>query len=155
MRTKWILSVIMIAWVAIVIIAVFNQNAAAQSKPKAPVGVGAVGATSGCPTGVLHCTNLTWNAPTSGPTPTGYNVYQSTTNGGCSTVTATTCQKVNTSVVATTSFTVSPLSASTTYYNVVTALDAAGESPASNQYTGTTQPDPVPNAPTNLSGVTQ
>jgi chitin-binding protein len=69
---------------------------------------------------------LTWNAVTGA---TGYNVKRSTTNGGpYSNVAAN-----NTS----TSFTNTGLTNGTTYYYVVTALNASGESPVSLQVSAT------------------
>jgi predicted carbohydrate-binding protein with CBM5 and CBM33 domain len=60
---------------------------------------------------------------------TGYNVKRSTTNGGpYSNVAANT---------GTTSFTNTGLTNGTTYYYVVTALNASGESPISTQVSGT------------------
>ncbi len=77
---------------------------------------------------------------------TGYNVYDSTTNGGCSTVTATTCTKVGSTTAPTSSLMVSPLTKTTTYYFVITAFDATGESAGSTQVSGTTGDD-IPGAP--------
>jgi len=68
---------------------------------------------------------LTWQASTS--VVTGYNVYRSTTNGGP-------YLKVNTTLITQLSYTDSGLTASTTYYYVTTAVNAAGvESVYSNQ----------------------
>jgi len=96
-----------------------------------------------CPTGVNHCANVSWTAGTGG-TATSYNVYQSTTNGGCATLTATTCTKAGSTV--TTSYMVSPLTKTTTYYFVVTGVNATGESAGSTQVSGTTGDD-VPGTP--------
>lgn len=161
MRTKRILSVTLFLFVlvtfGIIVDRAHAKPPAAPSAPSAPAGK--VGATAGCPVGVLHCTNLTWNASVADAShgaAAGYNVYRSMASGGCSNLTATTCQKLNGSTLVTgTSYTDSPLAASTTYFYVVTGVNTAGESTPSNQYSGTTQPDPAPNAPTNLSGVTQ
>jgi len=78
---------------------------------------------------------LSWSA-TSGAT--GYNVKRSTTNGGpYSNVAAN---------VSGTSYTNTGLTNGTTYYYVVTAVNASGESPVSTQVSGT------PTAPTGDNG---
>jgi len=108
--------------------------------------------TATCPSGILHCANLTWNASTSGGIPTGYNVYRSNVTGGCSTVTAASCTKVGPAVPGNTlSFVDAPLSQSTKYFWVVTAFNASGESGPSNEVSATTTPDPAPIAPTGLT----
>jgi len=99
-----------------------------------------------CPTGANHCASLSWAAPTTGGTPTGYNIYRSTTNGGCSTLTASTCTKVGSTTAPTLTFMDAPLLAKTTYYWVLTATNAAGESVGTAQGSGTTTDD-VPGAP--------
>ncbi len=69
---------------------------------------------------------LTWSAMSGA---TGYNVKRSTTNGGpYSNVAAN---------VTSTSYTNTGLTNGTTYYYVVTALNASGESPVSPQVSGT------------------
>ena len=74
---------------------------------------------------VTHMVTLTWTASTS--TVSGYNVYRSTVSGGPYT-------KVNSSVVAATTYNDSGVQASTTYYYVVTSVDAQGvESAFSNE----------------------
>ena len=108
-------------------------------------------AQASCTPGVNHCANLSWTAPSTGPAPTGYNVYRSNTSGGCATVTASTCSKVGS--VGVTSFNDGPLSPSTTYFWVVTSLANGQESGPSNQVTATTQPDPPPSAPSGLTVV--
>ena len=81
---------------------------------------------------------LTWSAASGA---TAYNVKRSTTNGGP-------YSNVQTNVTGT-SFTNTGLANGTTYYYVVTALNASGESPVSTQAQGT------PSAPTgSLGGVT-
>jgi chitin-binding protein len=80
---------------------------------------------------------LTW-AATSGAT--GYNVKRSTTNGGPYSNVATN--------VSGTSFTNTGLTNGTTYYYVVTAVNASGESPLSTQVSGT------PTGSTDNGGVT-
>jgi fibronectin type 3 domain-containing protein len=69
---------------------------------------------------------LSWGAASGA---TGYNVKRSTTNGGPYSNVATN--------VAGTSFTNTGLTNGTTYYYVVTAVNASGESPVSTQASGT------------------
>lgn len=126
--------------------------------PQLKVKVATAG-TSICPPGILHCSILTWTPPTSGATPTSYNVYRSGTQGAClagaGPATASGCTKVGTVQAPTATFTDSPLAASTSYNYVVTSADASGESGPSNEWSTVTQADPVPNAPTNLNGQSQ
>jgi cellulose 1,4-beta-cellobiosidase len=70
---------------------------------------------------------LSWTAASGA---TGYNVKRSTTNGGP-------YANVNTSPVATTSFTNTGLTNGTAYFYVVTAVNASGESPVSTQASAT------------------
>jgi chitin-binding protein len=79
---------------------------------------------------------LTWSAVSGA---TGYNVKRSTTNGGP-------YSNVNTSPVTATSFTNTGLANGTTYFYVVTAVNASGESPVSTQVSAT------PQAPTGDTG---
>lgn len=71
---------------------------------------------------------LTWTAASGA---TGYNVKRSTTNGGP-------YANVATNVTGTT-YTNTALTNGTTYYYVVTAVNASGESPVSTQASGTPQ----------------
>jgi fibronectin type 3 domain-containing protein/regulation of enolase protein 1 (concanavalin A-like superfamily) len=73
--------------------------------------------------------NLTWSASSGA---TGYNVKRATVSGGPYTTVATS--------IGSTSFTDTGLSASTTYYYVVSAVNLGGESANSSQASGTTQP---------------
>jgi hypothetical protein len=74
-----------------------------------------------------HLATLTWTASTS--TVSGYNVYSSTTNGSGYT-------KINSSLVAGLTYDDTTVQNGTTYYYVVTAVDANGnESTDSNQAT--------------------
>ena len=66
---------------------------------------------------VSHSVTLTWTASTS--TVTGYNVYRSTVSGGP-------YSKVNSSLVAGTTYTDSTVQASQGYFYVVTSVDASG-----------------------------
>ncbi len=101
-----------------------------------------------CPSSALHCVGLSVGAPTTGAAPTGYNIYKSSVSGGCSTLTATSCQKIVALTPPTLTFTDNNLAASSTFFYVATAFNATGEGPASAQQSATTGPDPVPNAPT-------
>jgi predicted carbohydrate-binding protein with CBM5 and CBM33 domain len=89
------------------------------------------GAVPSTPTGLAAVSGnaqvaLTWNSVSGA---TGYNVKRSTTNGGpYANVAANTTS---------TSFTNTGLTNGTTYYYVVTALNASGESPVSLQVSGT------------------
>jgi poly(3-hydroxybutyrate) depolymerase len=86
---------------------------------------------------------LSWGAVTGS---SGYNVYYSTTRTG-----GTGLTKANSSLVTTTSYTVTGLSPSTTYYMQVTSQDASGtESPPSDWATATTTAGALA-APTNLA----
>jgi hypothetical protein len=64
-----------------------------------------------------HSVSLTWTASTS--TVTGYNVYRATVSGGPYT-------KMNSSVIAATSYVDSAVTAGQTYYYVVTSVDSGG-----------------------------
>jgi titin len=99
-----------------------------------------------CPTGANHCASLSWVAPTTGGMPIGYNVYRSTINGGCTTLTASTCTKVGSTTAPTATYMDAPLLAKTTYYWVLTATNAAGESVGTTQGSGTTTDD-TPGSP--------
>ncbi|HKV80423.1 MAG TPA: DUF4082 domain-containing protein [Candidatus Sulfotelmatobacter sp.] len=78
-------------------------------------------------TSVPHSVAMSWNPSTSSVS--GYNVYRSTVSGGSYT-------KVNSSLVAVLGYTDANVQAGTTYYYVMTAVDAGGnESVYSNQIT--------------------
>jgi predicted phage tail protein len=100
--------------------------------PDAPTGLAATAA----PAQV----NLSWAAPASdgGSPVTGYNIYEGTSAGG------EWATPVNSSPVTTTSSTVTGLAGGTTYYFVVTAVNAAGEGQASNEASAT--PTLIPQA---------
>jgi DNA-binding beta-propeller fold protein YncE/fibronectin type 3 domain-containing protein len=85
--------------------------------------------------------SLSWNASSGA---TSYNVKRSTTSGGPYSTIAT--------GVASTSFLDTTVVNGTTYYYVVTAVNAAGESGNSNQASATPQLQP-PGAPTDLVAV--
>lgn len=97
-----------------------------------------------------HAVGLSWGVPTSGGAPTGYNVYRTSTSGGCSTVTASGCSKIGTTAVPTTTFTDTTVAGGQTYFWVVTAFNATGESGPSNQVTASVPPD-APTAPGTLN----
>lgn len=97
-----------------------------------------------------HAVGLSWATGTGGGSPSGFNVYRTTTSGGCSTVTATGCTKVGSTSASTTTFTDTTVQGGTTYFWVVTAFNSTGESTPSNQVTATIPPD-VPTAPSNLT----
>jgi fibronectin type 3 domain-containing protein len=76
---------------------------------------------------VTHSATLTWTASTS--TVSGYNVYRSTTNGSG-------YAKINSGLVPSVTYNDTTVQSGTTYYYVVTAVDASGdESADSNQAT--------------------
>jgi fibronectin type 3 domain-containing protein len=87
--------------------------------------------------------SLSWSAPTSGGTPTSYNILRCT--GTCTPATS-----VATS--ASTSYTDSTVSAGATYSYAVTATNSAGTSSASGTVTVTTPAGSPPPTPTGLTG---
>ena len=114
-------------------------------------------AQASCSAGVNHCANISWTAGavTGNNSATGFNVYRTTVSGGCSSVGTLGCSKVGSATAPASTFTDSPLAATTTYFWVITATNSAGESGPSNQVTATTGQDPVavPAAPINPSVV--
>lgn len=106
----------------------------APTVPPAPIGVAAVGGTGQV--------TITWAAVTGA---TSYNIYYATTTG---VTPATGTQILN----ATSPYVQTGLANATTYYYVVTAVNAAGESAPSVQVSATTATIPtVPAAPTGLA----
>ncbi len=87
---------------------------------------------------------LTWQAPSSdgGGAITNYNVYRGT--DGVNFTPLITLGNVL-------AYTDSTAANNTTYYYQVTAVNAGGESPASNQVSALPMPPPVPSAPQNLA----
>ena len=76
-----------------------------------------------------HSAALTWSASTSAVA--GYNVYRSTVSGGSYT-------RINSSLVASASYTDSTVQSGTTYFYVTTAVDSSGmESVYSNEVPAT------------------
>ena len=83
-----------------------------------------------CTATVNHLITLTWTASVSANV-TGYNVYRSSSSGG-------TYSKINSSLIATTSYTDNAVSAGQAYYYVATAVNSSNEeSGFSNQATAT------------------
>jgi len=118
-----------------------KESASAADKPLVPSSL------SAAPDNLQ--VRLLWNLS---PTATSYNLYYSMTTG----VTTTNGTKV--SGIATNSTTQSGLNNGTPYYFVVTAVNQAGESAASNEATATPSAPPaaaaaVPPAPSNLLAV--
>jgi O-glycosyl hydrolase/aryl-phospho-beta-D-glucosidase BglC (GH1 family) len=93
--------------------------------PSAPTNLTATAVSSGQ-------INLSWTAPTTGGTVT-YSVYRGTTSGF-----TPGSGNLVTSGLSGTTYSNTGLSASTTYYYVVEAVNSAGTSPASNQATAKT-----------------
>ena len=107
----------------------------APTAPAAPTGVSA--------TGGANQANISWSAVTGA---TSYNLYRSTTSG----VTTATGTKI---AAATSPYVNTGLSAGTSYYYIVTAVNSVGESVASAQASATTNAPPpaVPAAPAGVS----
>jgi len=107
----------------------------APTAPIAPTGVSA--------TGGANQATITWPAVSGA---SSYNIYWSATAG----VTKTNGTKV---AAATSPYVKTALSAGTTYYFIVTAVNSVGESAASTQVSATTNAPPptVPAAPTGVS----
>ena len=112
-----------------------TTNAPPPTVPAAPTGVTA--------TGGANQVSVSWS-PVSGAT--SYNLYWSTTSG----VTTATGTKIS---AATSPYVQTGLTAGATYYYIVTAVNASGESPASAQASASTNA-PVPVIPAAPTGVT-
>jgi Abnormal spindle-like microcephaly-assoc'd, ASPM-SPD-2-Hydin/Immunoglobulin domain/Immunoglobulin I-set domain len=80
---------------------------------------------------VSHSVTLTWTASTSAVS--GYNVYRSTVSGGPYT-------KLNSSLIAATTYTDSTVQASTTYFYVVTSVDSSNVESADSTEVSVTVP---------------
>jgi len=97
--------------------------------PSAPTGLAATATSS-------SQIDLSWTASTSGPgCSVTYDVYSSTTSG----FTPSSANLISSGVTGT-SFSDNVLTASTTYYYLVVAVDSVGSSSPSNQASATTQP---------------
>jgi glucosylceramidase len=103
----------------------FTLNVIAPSAPAAPTNLTATATSS-------TQINLSWTASTT--TGVTYTVYRSTTSG----FTPASGNQITSGLSATT-YSNTGLTASTTYYYVVEAVNSVGSSPASNQATATTQ----------------
>ena len=102
-----------------------SSQASAMPVPPAPAAPTGLAATVDSASRI----NLAWSASSGA---TGYNVKRATVSGGPYTTVA--------SAITPTSFTDTGLSASTTYYYVVSAVNLGGESANSSQASATTQP---------------
>jgi len=107
-----------------------SAEASAITAPAAPTGLTATAGNAQV--------SLAWNASTGA---TSYNVKRATTSGGAYTTIVT--------GVTTTSYADTGVTNGTTYYYVVAAVNASGESPNSAQASAT--PGVAPPAPTNLT----
>jgi alpha-tubulin suppressor-like RCC1 family protein len=115
-------------------------NATTQDPPVTiPTAPSTLQATAVSSTGI----NLAWTDASNNED--GFKVYRGATSSTVTTLVATLGAGI-------TSYPNTGLTASTTYYYKVTAFNTAGESPASNVASATTQPPPVtiPTAPLNL-----
>jgi fibronectin type 3 domain-containing protein len=119
-----------------------TASAAATSATSAPSAPRSLVAQSGVGQVVL-----TWLAPTSQGSSaiTGYKVFRGTTSGGQGTT------PIGTTAAGT--FTYTDTVAAGFYYYVVKAVNAVGDSPASNEADGTSVAAQPPGAPTNLAAV--
>jgi titin len=112
-----------------------SNQAAADTFPGAPTGLQATAGTSQI--------QLSWTAPIDGNVPTtGYNVYRATSSAGP-------FNMINPGPIGTTSYSDNTAAAGTLYYYQVTAVNAGGEGPASNQ--ASAEIITAPDAPTGLT----
>ncbi len=114
-----------------------GTSAAASGAPNAPTGLTATGSAPGT-------ISLSWTAPSSGPAPVGYQVFEGTSSGDEGTL-------LNPNVlIAGTSTTVTVASGTKEYF-VVVAVDAAGASGISNESSATAPNSENPPAPTGVT----
>jgi cellulose 1,4-beta-cellobiosidase len=122
-----------------------SSGGGGETVPSAPTGVTAAAQSS-------SSIQISWTAPSSGGTPTYYNIWRASSADG----TYTTIGSV---YGTTTSYTNTNLSASTTYYYKVDAQNSAGKSSQSSYASATTSSSgggtTVPNAPTGVTATTQ
>ena len=105
----------------------FTFTPATQSVTLSSANQTGVNFTAAASTSQAHSVALTWTASTS--TVSGYNIYRSTVSGSG-------YAKVNSSLVASLSYSDTTVQSGTTYFYVATALDSGGdESADSNQAT--------------------
>jgi hypothetical protein len=112
-----------------------EASATTSAAPAAPTGVAASGGD--------ELTSILWNSVAGA---TSYNIYWKTTTG----VTTANGTKIT---GATSPYTHTGRSNGTTYYYIVTAESAAGESTASSEVSAATNPAPLPNAPAGVAAV--
>ncbi len=89
---------------------------------------------------------VSWGAPTSGGTPSSYNLYWSNTDMG------STCSSGTKVTGVTSPDVITSLTNGTTYYYMLTCQNAAGESGCSSEVSGTPAVTP-PNQPLNVAAV--
>jgi titin len=125
-----------------------NNGGGTTSAPDTPTNVTA---TAQSPSSIL----ISWSAPSSGGTPSYYNIFRSTSASGQYT-------EIENLSGSTTSYANSGLSASTTYYYKVEAENSAGKSPQSSYVSATTQSSggdggetTVPDIPTDVTALAQ
>jgi hypothetical protein len=117
------------------------------------VGTSAVLVAPGAPTGLTatdagtYSITLSWSKPTTGGAVQGYNIYEGTSSGG-EVLTA----PVNGNVLVTGTSTTVSTSGTGTYYFEVTAVNAVGQSPASNEASAAAA-TVAPSAPTGLTAM--
>ncbi len=119
-----------------------GEGIASNEKSATPFAVAPSAPTLNSATPGTDTVALAWSAPGSngGSAITGYRIYRGTSSGG---------ETLLTTLGNVTSWTDSGLTSGTTYYYMVTALNSAGESVASNERSATpTAAATVPGAPT-------
>jgi hypothetical protein len=103
----------------------FTFSPTTQSTTITTANIAGLNFTATASTGQTHSVALTWTASTS--TVSGYNIYRSTLSGSGYT-------KLNSSLVASLSYSDTTAQSGTTYFYVATAVDSGGdESPDSSQ----------------------